>query len=74
MAASNGFLPIGGFGVNGVSYDDADDKPMLLTKKSNGDSHGITALINRQLQGKFFYFYIFYIHILLLISNMRIHI
>lgn len=47
MAASNGFLPTG--------YDDADDKPMLLMKKNGGNSdggHGITALINRQLQGK----------------------
>lgn len=46
MAASNGFLPSG--------YDDADDKPMLLMKKNGNtnDGHGITALINRQLQGK----------------------
>lgn len=42
MAASNGFLP--------SSYEDGEDKPMLLMKK-NGDGHGITALINRQLQG-----------------------
>lgn len=55
MAASNGFLPTGGCG-----YDDADDKPILLMKKNGssngggggaGDGHGITALINRQLQG-----------------------
>lgn len=43
MAASNGFLP--------SSYDDGEDKHMLLMKQ-NGDGHGITALINRQLQGK----------------------
>ncbi|XP_055709636.1 blood vessel epicardial substance isoform X3 [Phlebotomus papatasi] len=41
MAASNGFISSG--------YDDAEDKPMLLMKKSS-DGHGITALINRQLQ------------------------
>lgn len=41
MAATNGFLPGG--------YDDAEDKPMLMTKKSS-EGHGITALINRQLQ------------------------
>lgn len=44
MAASNGFLPTG--------YDDAEDKPMLMMKKNGNDGHGITALINRQLQGK----------------------
>lgn len=43
MAASNGFISSG--------YDDAEDKPMLLMKKSS-DGHGITALINRQLQGE----------------------
>lgn len=32
-------------------FDDADDKPMLIVKKT-GDGPGITALINRQLQGK----------------------
>lgn len=41
--ASNGFLPSGG-------YDDAEDKPMLVLKKSN-EGHGLTALINKQLQG-----------------------
>lgn len=40
--ASNGFLPSGG-------YDDAEDKPMLLMKKGS-EGHGLTALINRQLQ------------------------
>ncbi|XP_011183317.1 blood vessel epicardial substance isoform X1 [Zeugodacus cucurbitae] len=40
--ASNGFLPSG-------SYDDAEDKPMLIMKK-NVEGHGLTALINRQLQ------------------------
>uniref|UniRef100_A0A034W9V1 Blood vessel epicardial substance n=1 Tax=Bactrocera dorsalis TaxID=27457 RepID=A0A034W9V1_BACDO len=40
--ASNGFLPSG-------SYDDAEDKPMLIMKKSV-EGHGLTALINRQLQ------------------------
>ncbi|XP_055682182.1 blood vessel epicardial substance isoform X4 [Lutzomyia longipalpis] len=41
MAASNGFISSG--------YDDVEDKPMLLMKKTS-DGHGITALINRQLQ------------------------
>ncbi|XP_055845761.1 blood vessel epicardial substance isoform X1 [Episyrphus balteatus] len=40
--ASNGFLPSGG-------YDDAEDKPMLVMKKG-AEGHGLTALINRQLQ------------------------
>lgn len=40
--ASNGFLPTGG-------YDDAEDKPMLVMKKG-AEGHGLTALINRQLQ------------------------
>ncbi|KAL9881632.1 popeye domain-containing protein 3 isoform X3 [Glossina fuscipes] len=40
--ASNGFLPSGG-------YDDAEDKPMLIMKKSI-EGHSLTALINRQLQ------------------------
>lgn len=54
MAASNGFLPTG---CGSVVYDEADDKPILLMKKNGssngggGDGHGITALINRQLQG-----------------------
>lgn len=42
MAASNnGHLP--------NSFDDGEDKPMLIVKKT-GDGPGITALINRQLQ------------------------
>lgn len=41
--ASNGFLPSG-------SYDDSEDKPMLIMKKS-AEGHSLTALINRQLQG-----------------------
>lgn len=68
MAASNGFLAngVGGNGAAGnggleCTYEDvAEDKPMLSTKKNvnNGSSdgggggHGITALINRQLQGE----------------------
>lgn len=46
MAASvNGHLP--------NSLEEAgEEKPMLIVKKS-GDGPGITALINRQLQGKF---------------------
>lgn len=44
-ASNNGHL------VN--SLEDADDKPMLIVKKS-GDGPGITALINRQLQGNVF--------------------
>ncbi|GBP12571.1 hypothetical protein EVAR_69312_1, partial [Eumeta japonica] len=40
--ASNGFLPSG-------SYDDSEDKPMLIMKKS-AEGHSLTALINRQLQ------------------------
>lgn len=43
MAASNGFISAG--------YDDAEDKPMLLMKNPS-DGHGLTALINRQLQGR----------------------
>lgn len=43
MAASNGHLP--------NNYEEGEDKPMLIVKKS-GDGPGITALINRQLQGK----------------------
>lgn len=43
MAASNnGHLP--------NSLDDGEDKPMLIVKKA-GEGPGITALINRQLQG-----------------------
>ncbi|XP_030080049.1 blood vessel epicardial substance isoform X3 [Drosophila hydei] len=42
--ASNGFLPSGGYA------DDAEDKPMLILKKSVDVGHGLTALINRQLQ------------------------
>ncbi|XP_046986009.1 popeye domain-containing 2 [Schistocerca americana] len=43
MAASNnGHLP--------NSLDDGEDKPMLIVKKT-GEGPGITALINRQLQG-----------------------
>lgn len=43
MAVSNGYIP--------NNFDDqSEDKPMLILKK-NGDGHGITALINRQLQG-----------------------
>ncbi|XP_026479078.1 uncharacterized protein LOC113385440 isoform X2 [Ctenocephalides felis] len=42
MAVSNGYIP--------NNFDDqSEDKPMLILKK-NGDGHGITALINRQLQ------------------------
>lgn len=44
--ASNGFLPSGGYA------DDAEDKPMLILKKSVDVGHGLTALINRQLQGE----------------------
>lgn len=43
IAASNGIVH--------TNYDDGDDKPVMLLKK-NGD-HGITALINRQLQGNY---------------------
>lgn len=43
MAASNGHLP--------NSFEEGEDKPMLIVKKS-GDGPGITALINRQLQGR----------------------
>ncbi|XP_034119506.1 blood vessel epicardial substance isoform X9 [Drosophila albomicans] len=42
--ASNGFLPSGGYA------EDAEDKPMLILKKSVEVGHGLTALINRQLQ------------------------
>uniref|UniRef100_A0AAG5DVR5 POPDC1-3 domain-containing protein n=1 Tax=Anopheles atroparvus TaxID=41427 RepID=A0AAG5DVR5_ANOAO len=45
IMASNGCVPAG-YG------DDAEDKPMLATKGKGGDNggHGLTALINRQLQ------------------------
>lgn len=33
-----------------ANMDEVDDKPMLIVKKT-GDGPGITALINRQLQG-----------------------
>lgn len=42
MAVSNGHLP--------NSYEEGEDKPMLVVKKA-GDGPGITALLNRQLQG-----------------------
>lgn len=42
MAVSNGHLP--------NSFEEGEDKPMLVVKKS-GDGPGITALLNRQLQG-----------------------
>ena len=49
MAASNnGHLP--------NNLDDGEDKPMLIVKKT-GDGPGITALINRQLQGKLHYLF-----------------
>ncbi|CAG9787934.1 unnamed protein product [Diatraea saccharalis] len=41
MAVSNGHLP--------NSYEEGEDKPMLVVKKP-GDGPGITALLNRQLQ------------------------
>ena len=49
MAQSNGFIS--------ASCED-DDKPMLLMKKSldNQGAHGLTALINKQLQGEILYF------------------
>lgn len=43
IAANNGNVYAG--------YDDGDDKPLMLLKK-NGSDHGLTALINHQLQGK----------------------
>lgn len=45
MAVSNGYIP-------NTFEDQSEDKPMLILKK-NGDGHGITALINRQLQGQY---------------------
>lgn len=50
MAQSNGFISTG--------YEESEDKSMLLTKKS-GDGHGITALINRQLQGILLYIFFY---------------
>ncbi|XP_028025858.1 blood vessel epicardial substance-like isoform X2 [Bombyx mandarina] len=41
MAVSNGHLP--------NSYEEGEDKPMLVVKKA-GDGPGITAILNRQLQ------------------------
>ncbi|EAT40522.1 AAEL007745-PA, partial [Aedes aegypti] len=46
MAQSNGYIS-SGYG------EDAEDKPMLVmknSKSSDNGGHGITALINRQLQ------------------------
>ncbi|XP_063534566.1 uncharacterized protein LOC134744619 isoform X3 [Cydia strobilella] len=48
MAVSNGHLP--------NSFEEGEDKPMLVVKKS-GDGPGITALLNRQLQGAAFILY-----------------
>lgn len=46
MAHSNGFITSNG------AYDD-DDKPMLIMKKSiDSQGNGLTALINKQLQGE----------------------
>lgn len=46
MAQSNGFVMSNG------AYDD-DDKPMLMLKKSiDSQGNGLTALINKQLQGE----------------------
>lgn len=42
-ATNNGHLP---------NMEDGEDKPMLIVKKP-GDGPGITALINRQIQGNF---------------------
>ncbi|XP_069358041.1 blood vessel epicardial substance-like isoform X2 [Maniola hyperantus] len=43
MSVSNGHLP--------NCYEEGEDKPMLVVKKA-GDGPGITALLNRQLQGE----------------------
>lgn len=46
MAHSNGYIASNG------AYDD-DDKPMLIMKKSiDSQGNGLTALINKQLQGE----------------------
>lgn len=46
MAQSNGFITSNG------GYEE-DDKPMLLLKKSiDNQGNGLTALINKQLQGE----------------------
>lgn len=46
MAQSNGFISSHG------AYDE-DDKPMLIIKKSiDSQGNGLTALINKQLQGE----------------------
>lgn len=46
MAQSNGFITSNG------AYDD-DNKPMLMMKKSiDSQGNGLTALINKQLQGE----------------------
>jgi len=62
MAASNnGHLP--------NSFDDGEDKPMLIVKKT-GDGPGITALINRQLQGKLPYLFTLRVMIILVDTNV----
>lgn len=47
MAQSNGF-------VTSIGAYDEDDKPMLIMKKAiDSQGNGLTALINKQLQGEF---------------------
>lgn len=47
MAQSNGYIT-----SSGPVYDE-DDKPMLIIKKSiDSQGNGLTALINKQLQGE----------------------
>lgn len=45
LSNSNGYIQ--SFDENGI-----DDKPMFQSKMNGNDDQGITALINRQLQGK----------------------
>ncbi|CAG9562359.1 unnamed protein product [Danaus chrysippus] len=63
MSVSNGHLP--------NSYEEGEDKPMLVVKKA-GDGPGITALLNRQLQGKMTLIY-YYIRYMLIEFIFKLH-
>lgn len=41
-----------GLGLNGVGNNAPETETKLFVVKKTADSHGITALISRQLQGK----------------------
>lgn len=45
-------------GIGSAEQIENDSETKLFIVKKNGDSHGITALITRQLQGNDFAFYL----------------